>query len=295
MTESVSGEEFAELAARWPATVEEQYLTLVREPDLPVDWLETTVECYSTEAHYYSLALYGDLEPMKERVNEYAALRMARASCRAALDCGVGDGTRLEKICSITDRHGAPRPRMFGIELSEQMVGLAEQRGVTVVRADMRNGIPDFGTDLDFILFLSGGFGYLMDPTDGRDLRLRLLNAAYDRLSSRGEMILEFLTRDPHPAEDGADIFYFSRVPWLLDPNRPSTSRLRGPETWQYVKTFTMLEIESLIEASRFDLARSSMRYIVRGSENEGRIGEFVEDFEITTDEAYRILVSVTK
>lgn len=295
MTRSLSGEEFAELAARWPATVEEQYLTLVRESDLPADWLETTVECYSTEAHYYSLALYGDLEPMKERINQYAAILMAGSSCRAVLDSGVGDGRRLEKICSIMSGLGARRPKMYGIELSEEMEALAAQQGVTVSREDMRSGIPDLGPDLDFILFLSGDFGYLMDPADGRDLRLRVLNSAYNRLSSRGQVILEFLTRDPCPAEDGADVFYFSRIPWLPDPKRPSTSRLRGPETWQYVKTFTMLEVESLIEASQFDLERSSIRYIVRGSEDEDRIGNFVENTEITTDEAYRILVALTK
>lgn len=295
MTDALSGDRFAELATRWPATVEEQYLAMVREADLPADWLETTVACYSTEAGYYSLALYGELEPMKDRVNESAAERMAAIGCRAVLDAGVGDGARLERICSIAASLGAAVPKMYGIELSERMIGLAEERGVTVVKADMRDGIGDFGPDLDCILFLSGDFGYLMDPAEGPDVRLRVLDSAHERLSGRGELILELLTRDPHVPDDGADVFHFSRVPWVSDPDQPSASRLRGPETWQYAKTFTMGEIRSLVEESCFDLERASMRYIVRGSPVEDRIGDFAEDADIRTDEAYRILVSLPR
>ena len=291
----LSGDGFAELAARWPATVEEQYLTLVRESDLPEDWLETTLDCYSTEAGYYSLALYGELEPMKDRINENIAQRLAAANCRAVLDAGVGDGHRLAKICSIVHVHGAATPKMFGIELSEQMSDQAERRGVHVVREDMRGGIPHFGPELDSILFLSGDFGYLMDPRDGHDLRLRVLDSAFERLSPRGQLFMELLTLDPRAVGDGADVYFFSRVPWVTDPDQPTPTRLRGPETWQYVKTFTLPEVRSLIEASRFDAGRSSMQYVVRGSPNEERIGEFVDEEAITEDEAYRILVWLPK
>lgn len=295
MGEKLTGEQFAELAALWPAQVEEQSLTLVRESELPSDWLETTVECYSAEAGYYSLALYGEMEPMKAEVDAYAARRMAEAGCASVLDVGVGDGYRLDRICALVEGHGAPRPQMYGIELSDRMIELAEGRGVNVVKHDMREGIPEFGMQLDCILFLSGDFGYLMDPVAGDELRLRVLDSAYDRLSVGGDVILEFVSRDPRPTDDGADVFFFSRIPWVHDPDRPTGPRIEGPETWQYVKTFTIDEVVRLIEASRFELDRSSIRYIVRDSPDEGRIGEFVEDSHIRADEVYRILASVTR
>jgi hypothetical protein len=211
------------------------------------------------------------------------------------LDAGVGDGHRLSKICSLIDEHDAARPKLYGIELSERMIDEAERRGVHVVREDMRDGIPDVGPELDGILFLSGDFGYLMDPADGPDLRLRVLNSVYERLSARGQLIMELLTLDPRALDDGADVYFFSRVPWVTDSDQPTPTRVRGPETWQYVKTFTLTEARSLIKASRFDLDKSSMQYIVRDSPDKDRIGEYVEDSAITTDEAYRILVSLPK
>ena len=159
----------------------------------------------------------------------------------------------------------------------------------------MRRGIPDFGPELDSILFLSGDFGYLMDPAGGHDLRLRVLNSAYDRLSVRGQLFMELLTLDPRPLDDDADVYFFSRVPWVTDPDQPTPSRVHGPETWQYVKTFTLPEAQALIEASHFDVDKSSVRYIVRGSQDQHRIGQFVEGSAVTEEEAYRILVSLRK
>jgi hypothetical protein len=106
---------------------------------------------------------------------------------------------------------------------------------------------------------------------------------------------MELLTLDPTPLDDGADVYFFSRVPWVIDREQPTPTRVHGPETWQYVKTFTLAETRSLIEASHFDVDRSSVQYIVRGSPDPSRIGDFVDESAISEEEAYRILVSLRK
>jgi hypothetical protein len=70
---------------------------------------------------------------------------------------------------------------------------------------------------------------------------------------------------------------------------------ISGPETWQYIKTFTRAELVALVESSRFDLAASTMRYIVRDSPDVERIGRYVDDDEIVSEESYRLLVSLVK
>jgi SAM-dependent methyltransferase len=294
MSEGLSSQEFAEAAAGHPVVVEEQFLGLIREADLPDDWLATTVDCYSTEADYYELADYAHIQPLKTQVNEFAAYHLATTAARAVLDVGVGDGHRLEAICSLIAERCHRRPRMFGIELSDRMIELARKRGVQVVKQDMRDGIPDVGQELDGVLFLSGDLGYLMDPRTGSELRLRVLDSTYERLGAGGKVVLELISRDPRVAEDGADVFHFSRIPRVSDAEHAGDV-IRGPETWQYIKTFTKPELVALIESSRFELARSSISYIVRDSNDADRIGSYVDDTEITADESYRLMVSLVK
>ncbi|MFL6099447.1 MAG: class I SAM-dependent methyltransferase [Actinomycetales bacterium] len=293
MTEELSGARFADAAAGRPAFVREQSLALVREADLPDDWLATTLACYSTEADYYELAQYPHTEPMKVRVNEFAVEQIATTKARAVLDVGVGDGHRLARICaSVAAVRGGP-PQMYGVELSDRMIERARARGVQVLKHDMREGIPDLGRDLDAVLFLSGDLGFLMDAETGPELRLQALDSAHQRLSDGGKVVLELVTRDPRVAEHGADVFHFSRRPRVDGAGGPDV--VSGPETWQFIKTFTRAELVSLVESSRFDLAAATMRYIVRDSPDVDRIGQYVRDDEIVSEESYRLLVSLVK
>jgi hypothetical protein len=93
---------------------------------------------------------------------------------------------------------------------------------------------------------------------------------------------------------DGADVFYFSRIPRARDAESED-GVIHGPETWQYVKTFTKPEIMSLIESSRFELPRASISYVVRDSDDLDRIGSYVDETGITADESYRLPVSLVK
>lgn len=294
MTEALSGVEFADLAARRDAVLEEVTLTLIRESDLPSDWLATTVGCYTTEADYYELAQYGHIAPLKARIDEFAADQLALTAARAVLDVGVGDGHRLARICALVAERLGRRPEMYGVELSERMIERARARGVQVLQQDMRLGVPDVGRELDGVLFLSGDLGFLMDPAEGPDLRRRALDSAYERLSAGGRVVLEFVSRDPREAAGGADVFYFSRIP-LVSGQDGSGEAIRGPETWQYIKTFSRPEVAGLIEASRFDLAAASISYVVRASPDLDRVGRDVADDEITADESYRILAALVK
>jgi SAM-dependent methyltransferase len=294
VSEGLSSWEFADIAAGHPAVVEEQSLTLIREADLPEDWLATTVGCYTTEADYYELAQYGHIQPLKAQVNEFAADHLAATAARAVLDVGVGDGHRVAEICSLVAERRGRRPEMYGIELSDRMIERARRRGIQVLKQDMREGIPDLGQELDGVLFLSGDLGFLMDPLLGPDLRLRALDSAHERLSVGGQVVLELVSRDPRVAEDGADVFHFSRIPRVSDAEGAG-DLIRGPETWQYIKTFTRSEVVDLIDSSRFELSRSSIDYIVRGSDDLDRIGRYIHDSEITAQESYRLLVSLVK
>jgi SAM-dependent methyltransferase len=290
---ALSASEFAVAAAGRRPVVIERALDLIREDELPQDWLATTVDCYSTESCYYELAQYGHTEPLKARVNEFAADSLALSSAGAVLDVGVGDGHRLARICSLVSQRCGRTPQMYGIELSDQMIERARQRGVHTIKRDMRDGFPDLGRELDGIVFLSGDLGYLMDPQAGPDLRSRILDSAHEHLGVGGRVVLELVSRDPRTSAHGADVFHFSRVPIVRDED--GTDLFHGPETWQYIKTFSKPEVVALIEGSRFDLAASSLRYIVRDSSDVGRIGHFADENAITTDESYRLLVSLVK
>jgi len=291
--QALSASEFAVAAAGRRAVVTEESLDLIREDELPQDWLATTVDCYSTESCYYELAQYGHTELLKARVNEFAADSLALSSAGAVLDVGVGDGHRLARICSLVNQRCGQTPKMYGIELSDQMIERARQRGVHTVKRDMRDGFPDLGRQLDGIVFLSGDLGYLMDPQAGSDLRSKILDAAYEHLGVGGRVVLELITRDPRTSAHGADVFHFSRIPRVRDEN--GTELFHGPETWQYIKTFSKPEVVALIEGSRFDLRAASLRYIVRDSPDLGRIGHFADENVITSDQSYRLLVSLVK
>jgi SAM-dependent methyltransferase len=290
---ALSASEFAVAAAGRHPILTEQSLALIREEELPPDWMATTVDAYSTESHYYELAQYGHTEPLRARVNEFAADSLALSPARAVLDVGVGDGHRLALICSLVGERLGRTPQMYGIELSDKMIERARQRGVHTVKQDMHDGFPDLGRELDGIVFLSGDLGYLMDPLTGPDLRSRILDSTYEHLGDGGRVVLELISRDPRTSARGADVFYFSRAPSVLD--KDGTDLFHGPETWQYIKTFSKPEVVALIESSRFELATSSMRYIVRDSPDIDRIGQFVDDDTITPDESYRLLVSLVK
>ena len=160
-------------------------------------------------------------------------------------------------------------------------------------QASMRHGFPEFGHESDAILFVSGDFGYLMDPAVGPELRLRTLDSAHEHLSAGGRVVLELISRDPRTSDRGADVFYFSRAPIVRD--KDGTELFHGPETWQYIKTFSKQEFASLIEASRFDLSAATFRYVVRDSSDALRIGHVVDDAAITTEESYRLLVSLMR
>lgn len=290
----LSGPAFARLAADRSAIIKEQSLNLIREQDLPGDWLETTVACYSTEADYYELAQYGHMQPLKEQVNKFAADQLADTAAAAVLDVGVGDGHRLSAVCALVEQRCGRRPEMYGVEFSDAMIEMARARGIRVLRQDMREGIPDLGQELDGVLFLSGDFGYVMDAEAGSALRLRVLGSVFERLRFGGKAIFELVSRDPRPAPGGADVFHFSRTPTVPDP-RSADGVLRGPETWQFVKTFSKPEVVALIESSRFDPAAASLRYVVRDSDDVHRIGSYVDEGELTLDESYRLLVSLVK
>lgn len=293
MVRRLTSSDFAALAADHPAIVEELSLTLIHESDLPADWLSTTVGCYSTESGYYALAQYDHIAPLKSQVDEFAADRLVAAGCRSVIDVGVGDGHRLLAIATLVEKRTGTRPTLYGIELSEEMAALATGRGVDVVRQDMREGIPNLRNPLDAVLFLSGDLGYLMDPDDGAELRRRVLDSAYERLRPGGVVVLELITRDPRRAPDGADVFYFSRAPHVHGGT--SEVAANGPETWQYIKTFTRSEFRALVVASRFELDGASMRYIVRASDDVGRVGCFVGDDELVEVESYRLLAALMK
>lgn len=290
---ALSGEEFARLAGDRPAVVTERSLTLIREQDLPENWLETTVDCYSTEADYYELAQYGHTQALKATVNDFVAEALSRTEAAAVLDVGVGDGHRLDTICGLVEKRCDRRPAMYGIELSDAMIERARARGVRVTRADMRKGIPAIGTALDGVLFLSGDLGYLMDPAEGDRLRLDVLDSAHESLRPGGVVVLELVSRDPRPAPGGADVFYFSRTPTVRDSDGAVT--LQGPETWQFIKTFTKAETVALIGRSRFDAAAATLRYVVRDSADVARIGRYVDDAELCPEESYRLLVSLVR
>lgn len=289
----LSAADFAVAAAGRRPVLIERVLNLIREDEVPQDWLATTVDCYSTESSYYELAQYHHTELLKARVNEFAADCLALTSARALVDVGVGDGHRLTRICSLVSDRCGRTPQMFGIELSDQMIEHARQRGVHTVKRDMRDGFPHFGRELDGILYLSGDFGYLMDPQEGPALRSRILDSAHEHLRIGGRVVLELISRDPRTTPNGADVFHFSRVPSVRDED--GTDLFHGPETWQYIKTFSRSEVVALIERSQFDLAAASLRYIVRDSPDSGRIGHFVDEQAISAEESYRLLVSLER
>jgi SAM-dependent methyltransferase len=288
----LTAEEFREAAAGRRAVVTERSTSLVREDQLPPDWLATTVACYSTESGYYELAQYADVQPMKATIDGLVADAVARTAAGAVLDVGVGDGHRLARIGAlVADRCGRV-PRLHGVELSEPMAERARARGVSVVVHDMRRGIPDVGCALDAVLFLSGDLGYLMDPVAGAALRSRVLDSAHERLAPGGVVVLELVSRDPRLAPGGADVFHFSRTPVVHGDD--GRELFRGPETWQHVKSFSRAEVVALLESSRFDATAATLRYVVRDSADVQRIGLLVEDGEIRPDESYRLLAVLT-
>lgn len=289
----LTASQFAAAAAGRRPVVAEQALELIREDELPPNWLATNVQCYSTESSYYELAQYGHIAPLKARVDEFVADHLTESAARAVLDVGVGDGHRLARICALVEQRCGWTPEMYGIELSDHMIERARQRGVHTMKQDMREGLPDLGRDLDGIVFLSGDLGYLMDPRDGPGLRRRILDSAHERLRVGGRVVLELVSRDPRTDPRGADVFHFSRRPTVRDED--GTDLLHGPETWQYVKTFSRPEVVSLIADSRFDLAAASLRYVVRDSPDLARIGLYAADDEIVTDESYRLVVALVK
>lgn len=292
MASRLSSRAFAAVARAEPATVEELSLRLVRESDLPPDWLDTTIGCYSVEAEYYALAQYAHTAPLKATVNGFAADHLARAGARTIVDVGVGDGHRLALIAEEVRRRTGHDTQLFGVELSSEMAQLAAARGVTVVQQDMRLGVPDFGTELDGVLMLSGDLGFVMDPVDGPALRARLLASAHERLRPGGVVVLELVTRDPRPVPDGADVFHFSRAPRA---STGSSSPVEGPRTWQFIKTFTRAEVGALVAASDFQPRRARMVPVVRASDDRARIGTLVETDELRADESYRLLVALVK
>jgi SAM-dependent methyltransferase len=273
--------------------VTEQALELVREDELPQDWVTTNVDCYSTESSYYELAQYPHIATLKARVDEFVVDQLAGSAAGAVLDVGVGDGHRLARICALVEQRCGWPLEMYGIELSDHMIEHARRRGVHAVKQDMREGLPDLPRELDGIVFLSGDLGYLMDPRSGPDLRARILDSAHDRLRVGGRVVLELISRDPRTAPRGADVFHFSRRPSVRDD--AGTDLFHGPETWQYIKTFSRPEAVSLIEHSRFDLAAASLHYVVRDSPDPSRIGLYALDDDIVTDESYRLLVALVK
>lgn len=291
---ALSAAEFADVAAGRHPVVRELSLELIREDEIPTDWLATTVDCYSTESGYYELAQYGNTQRLKARVNEFVAERLVRGAAGAVLDVGVGDGHRLAAICSLVAQRCGRVPQMYGIELSDRMIDKARGRGVHVVKHDMRHGIPDLGRPLDGVLFLSGDLGYVMDPAGGADLRSRVLDSAHEQLGAGGVVVLELVSRDPRVGPNGADVFHFSRHPSVRDAD-DAVDLLHGPATWQYIKTFSKAETLALVGSSRFELTASSLRYIVRDSPDVRRIGQFVDDDAIVPEESYRILVSLVK
>ena len=97
---AMSASEFAAAAAGHRAVVTERSLSLIREDELPQDWLATTVDCYTTESSYYEMAQYERTGPLKARVNGFVADTLVLSQARTVLDVGVGDGHRLARICA---------------------------------------------------------------------------------------------------------------------------------------------------------------------------------------------------
>ena len=290
---SLTAAQFAAAAAGRRPVVTEQELELVREDELPPDWWSTTVDCYSTESSYYELAQYAHIASLKASVDGFVADQLVASAARAVLDVGVGDGHRLARICSLVEQRRGWAPQMFGIELSDDMLVLARRRGVHAVKQDMREGLAKLGREVDGIVFLSGDLGYLMDPRSGPELRRGILDSAHDLLPVGGRVVLELICRDPRTHPRGADIFHFSRRPTVRDED--GRDLFHGPETWQYIKTFSRPEVVALIKDSRFDLGAASLRYVVRDSPDLGRLGMFTDDDDIVADESYRLLVALAK
>lgn len=237
---------------------------LIREPQLPANWFETTLQGFSAIAPYYrdDLSRYAHVlaaRQTSEMMAAHIAFQRGYASVMergfmSVADIGVGDG---ERLANISLKVGMMRrvARLYGTDLSTQMLEKAAGHGIGVVRHDMRQPLPFSDGSLDMILSLSGTFGFIQDSQNGFEQRVNALNSMYSALRRGGALFMELFEHDTDSQEKDGWVSVYDRK-LSIDGQRDETFRF-------FLKLFRFGEVQRLFKASMFPADRVIVNYMI--------------------------------
>ena len=243
----------------------------IKEHELPRDWAEIIAASFSRLGDDYDESNKGipHFQICSDRIDKVVADIIIQTGLANVLDVGVGDGQRLLRIKSLVERQKR-FVSLYGTDISEVMVSVANSRGIETRQQDMMNCLPFNNGSMDAVLYLSGDFGYVMSPgaegREGEGLRLQTLNYAHDVLTPGGVLVLEMMTHDNSNQEKKGHVSVYTRTR-IVDGVAEQPMQF-------YLKNFRFGEVQRLVSASRFDVAQAEVHYMLRWPQR----GESVTD-----------------
>ena len=262
---------------------------LIRESQLPLDWLKKTMEGFSKQADFYFQGVNTNKihNIVNLSIDKYISKIVENKN--SILDIGVGDGGRIDRIASLMRRNQGSL-KLFGTDINSNMLkktflnNKSRKCSINLVKADMMNELPFKANTLDVVTLLSGNLGYIMDanPQNGFKKRVHIFNSAYRVLRNRGIFILDLIHEDDnHDVENGLVQRYF-RTP-VIDGS--PISKLANIF---YLKQFNVNEIRKLITKSHFSLQHASLHLFLKkigdGYKDGNLIGTIVKSYNKFTN-----------
>lgn len=254
----------------------------IYERDLPRDWSSQISEGFANLAQLpesYSDSIKKDLavEKYNENLDTIIANSIRRQNSNV-LDVGIGDAVRLLEIYKkVKTRKNGYKINLFGTEIIDSMTRQAQANAaeksetIQIINCDMKESLPvEWKGIMNNIIYISGDFGYIMDITNGHNIRLNALNSAYDTLKPKGVLFLELLTQVGKEHQQEGQVLVYDRF-----NKNDNQQDLIGHF---YLNQFGFYEMKQLVEASKFDIQNAGVEYWIRkeanGSEDLSRIGK---------------------
>lgn len=247
---------------------------LISESRLPTDWEDSVRNGFSRQAKFYSEGITNDTPHNKTNlmIDNIISELIAEQEYTSIADIGVGDGIRLKRIFESAQRLNPAlfnsEIRLFGTELSDDMIREATNQGVTTIKHNMIEPLPFLDDSLDMIMYLSGDFGYLMDPnqTLGRQKRIDALNSAYDKLKKNGTLVLDMHCLDDLPDNISQTVMAYKREVRI---NGEHKTELDGNF---YLMYYRLRDIVDLLKHSKW-----MNQLINQGSSNFGELDSGIQ------------------
>ncbi|MBI3051200.1 class I SAM-dependent methyltransferase [Candidatus Woesearchaeota archaeon] len=256
----------------------------IREADLPADWRDTVSSSSTAIGPYYDGYLRAETfaRLMEGTVDGMLAERIKADNYKRIANIGVGGGERLRRVADLTGRE----LYLVGTDIISGMLKVAAMNRIRGVQHDMTQPLPFKPGSLDAIVWLTGDFGYLMDPVNGRQIRQNTVEQAYHALEPGGMFFAEMQMQDTQNQDRPGRV-------------RRDTGQMQhyGAVVGEYVfytKMFRFGELRDLMDKSSFGAERSTLFYMMRntvddlgnpGFANSGKVSAIykgLKGFELT-------------